>query len=298
MIREAVKRFGRPIVSTAAFFGGYCILAGPLGYNRGARIIGYHGVNDHPDNPYAVSTGDFARQMEHLAAGFNVVSVDSLVEAIKSGGEIPPRAVAVTFDDGYGDVYTHAYPILKRLGIPATVFLAVEFIGSAPSEIAAGRMSQTGFLSWDEVREMGSSGISFGSHTWSHVSLTGVTPAEARLQLERSKAKIEEETGREVTGFAYPYGTVRDFSTEVAGIVRDEGYSWAVTGLSGLNDRDADLFALRRTKIERYDGMYVFKKAMAGALDPWVVVDRLGRFIPTSDSNAAKAGDGHGWGDE
>ena len=277
MIQTTIKRLGRPIVSSVAFLTGYCFLTESLGVNRGARILSYHGINHRPTNSYAVPTQKYANQMKFLTERFTIISVDQLVDLLREGKSIPPRAV--TIDDGYKDAYTNAYPILKRFAIPATIFLPVEFIGASPSERATSKLPQTDFLSWDQVREMSQNGIAFGSHTLTHVSLTKLTLQEVQYQLESSKARLEIEIGKPVPGFSYPYGTVRDFNPEIEQLVAAAGYSWAVTGLSGVNNRRSNLFALRRTKVERDDGMYVFKKAMRGALDPWIVMDRLGKFL-------------------
>jgi len=279
MIQTTIKKLGRPIVCSLTFFSGYCALVKGLGLHKGARVLSYHGIQDHPTNPYAVSTHDFFLQMQHLARYFTPLPLDQLVGQLKNGSAIPPRAIAVTFDDGYRDIYDKAYPILKVFAIPATVFLPVAFVEPAPLRLTAHGLSQTDFLSWEQIQEMLEDNISFASHTLSHSSLTALTVKEAQYELESSKAVIETKTNRPVKGFAYPYGTVRDFNPLVKDLVAAAGYEWAVTGLSGLNDHRADLFALRRTKIERDDSMYIFKKAVRGALDPWILMEKLGKFL-------------------
>jgi peptidoglycan/xylan/chitin deacetylase (PgdA/CDA1 family) len=282
-LRCTIKRLARLGVSWAAFFGGYCFLAEALGTDRGARILCYHSISDRPKNAFAVSTQDFARQMQFLAERFTIVSVDQWVDLLRGNESLPDGVVAVTIDDGYRDAYTHACPILTRLAIPATVFLPVAFIGSGSSERTEGQSPRADFLSWDQVREMSRAGIAFGSHTLTHVSLTDLTYQEVKYQLERSKARLEAEIGKPVTGFAYPYGTFRDFNPEMKQLVAAAGYSWAVTGISGANNHKTDCYALRRTKVERDDSMAVFEKAVRGALDPWIAVDRLGWFLQARD---------------
>lgn len=274
MNRITLKRLGRPVMASVAYFGGYCALAGWLGVNSTARILSYHSIGDHPADPYAVTAGDFANQMAYLAERFTVLSMDQLADRLGEEKALPPRAVAVTLDDGYRDSYTQAYPILARLGIPATIFLPVGLIDNPVS------VARTDYLTWDQVCEMNSGGlVAFGSHTMSHMSLTRLPPGELVYELTRSKAKLEDQIGRTVPGFAYPYGTVRDFSPGMACAVAKAGYSWAVTGVSGVNHRRSSLFTLRRTKIEGGISMSVFIKALEGALDPWVVMDKLGRFL-------------------
>lgn len=283
MIKGAIKRYGRQTMASMAYYSGYCALAA----RRNGRILGYHGVHDPPNNPYAISSLDFAGQMQLLAEQFTPVSVDQLVFCLRNGQPLPPRAVAVTIDDGYSDAYTYAFPILQRFCIPATVFLPIDFIETNATGKEVDRstrartngLAQVDFLTWDQVREMSQHGIAFGSHTQSHASLTRLSQRELRQELKGSKAKLEAELGEPVTGFAYPYGTARAVSSEVERAVADAGYQWAVTGLSGANDRQINLYALRRIKVERGDSILTVERAMRGALDPWIVVDRMGRFL-------------------
>lgn len=97
---------------------------------RTCQILAYHRVNDENDHFFpAISTIQFARQMEILAEYFTVCSLDRLLDGIQTG-DMPENAVAVTFDDGYRDNYLNAFPVLKRHSIPATIFLATGVIGS------------------------------------------------------------------------------------------------------------------------------------------------------------------------
>lgn len=95
----------------------------PRGH-RPYQVLVYHRVNDEGGSVFpGVPTRLFARQMEILARGWDVYPLEELVgRAI--AGETPPRAAAITFDDGYRDNYEHAFPILRRLGLPATIFIA------------------------------------------------------------------------------------------------------------------------------------------------------------------------------
>ena len=84
MIRRTIKKFGRPTVATLAYLTGYCHLAEVLGAGQGARIISYHGIDDNPANPYAVSTNDLALEMRFLAENFSLFSVDQLAILIRN----------------------------------------------------------------------------------------------------------------------------------------------------------------------------------------------------------------------
>jgi peptidoglycan/xylan/chitin deacetylase (PgdA/CDA1 family) len=273
-----VKRLVRRAVSSAAYFGGYCYYLGIVRASRAVRIICYHSICNRPAHPLAVSTSEFARQMRLLAECHTVLSMDQAAGLIRRQRPIPDGAVAVTIDDGYSDVYTCAYPILMRYAIPATVFLPVEFINNAGSVGAARKLPNGNFLTWDQVREMSRHGLAFGSHTLTHESLTRLTRAEAQRQLTASKARLEAELGRPVSGFAYPYGTYRDHDAVTEQLVVAARYSWAVTSISKANDGRANLFALGRAVVEMDDSLESFERMLKGALDPWIVLQWAGQF--------------------
>jgi peptidoglycan/xylan/chitin deacetylase (PgdA/CDA1 family) len=274
--RDNLKKYARRLVSACAAGTGYCRLSEISGKGRAVRILCYHSVSTSPDDSFSVPPREFAQQMEYLTAHFTVLGMDDAFDLLREGRVVPPRAVAVTIDDGYEDAYTCAYPILAGLGIAATLFLPVGFIESGTSlRPMRKRLPHAKFLSWRQVREMSLGGMTFGSHTVDHTSLTRLSRMEIRSQLVDSKTLIEANIGQPVTGLAYPYGGVNDFNREVERQAESAGYLWAVTGLSGRNTVRTDSFEFRRTKVERGDGLAVFRRALRGAMDPWVVVDRL-----------------------
>lgn len=105
----------------------------------------------------------FAQQMEWLAAnGYTVLPLAQVSGFLNAARALPPRSVVVTFDDGYESVYRHAFPVLRRLGLPATLFLYTDFVGAGGDA-----------LSWAQAREMAATGlIDFQAHSRSHANLT------------------------------------------------------------------------------------------------------------------------------
>ncbi len=101
-------------------------------------------------------------------------------------------------------------------------------------------------LRWDEVREMARGGIDFGAHTLDHPILKYVSAEEARRQIRGSRERIEQELGTRVTTFAYPNGRAEDFDESTKRILKEEGFTCAVTTVGGANDASTDPFALRR----------------------------------------------------
>ena len=102
-------------------------------------VLAYHRVYNIGDEslfPFdpeliSASTEDFAWQMEFVRRHFSPISFSDLLEAIDHGTSLPPRSLIVSFDDGHLDNYTHAFPILKSLGVPATIFLSTGYIGAS-----------------------------------------------------------------------------------------------------------------------------------------------------------------------
>ena len=211
-----------------------------------ALIICYHCVKDEANSCLRpTKVADFEDQMQYLSREYNPVPLETVAQHIQNGTSLPPRAIAVTFDDGYRDNYENVYPIVKRYKIPATVFLTTGFVGTG--ELPAWERGHYTaekplMLSWKQVREMSDGGVSFGSHTLTHPFLTKVPRRQGLKEIHVSKDIIEQQIGKPVRTFAYPSG---DFDSEVKGIVREAGYSAAVTTVAGCNGAYDDVCALR-----------------------------------------------------
>jgi peptidoglycan/xylan/chitin deacetylase (PgdA/CDA1 family) len=275
--KTSLKQLTRKLFSIVSFYSGYCALYEFSKLNYGARILCYHGISDNPTNHYAVSTSDFSKQIKFLADNFEVLTLDQLVARIQKNKPLHPKMIAVSFDDGYQDFYTHAFPILRKYRVSATVFLPV---GSMDGDSRYRQILPQGeFLSWNQVRELQQNGVDFGSHGVSHTSLTKLTQQEIQYELEHSKARLEAEINKPIKGFAYPYGTLRDSSEKIGKLIADSGYSWAVTSVSGVIKNKSNPFALRRTVIMSDDGATGFRRALKGALDGWIIMQRGGYYL-------------------
>lgn len=276
------RQFVRWMVVSIMYYSGAVLLCKLFKKRARCRILVYHKISEEPLNPFSVSPGKFEEQIRFLSQEYNVLSLEELVAHIRNEGkDIPADPVVITLDDGFKNNYTCAYPILRKYGVPATIFVIVDRLesNSAPGP-ELGEQEFGRYLSWDQVIEMSESGVSFGSHTLTHPWLTQVTLEEARREIVESKARLEQRIGKPVCLFAYPGGRVCDFNRGIKAIVAESGYSGACIGLNGTNDRGTDPYLLKRTKIEVGDGMYVFEKAMKGGLDAFILLDRIRRFLP------------------
>lgn len=194
-----------------------------------AVILCYHSV--HPTIPFASATPDrFGEQLDWLRDNCDVLPLARLASASPGGAQRP--LVAITFDDGYEDNYTHAFPLLRERGLPATFFITVGLVerdAATVERFAALRQSgpvEVAPLEWGQLLEMSAAGFSIGAHTWSHPNLARLGETEARSELERPKAILEDRLGGAVTEFAYPFGKPgRHFTPATVRLVADAGYA-------------------------------------------------------------------------
>lgn len=275
----SLKQSTRQLLSIISFYTGYSSLLELFKLNNGIRILCYHGISQNPTNHYSVSIKDFTLQMQFLAENYKVISIDHLVSLLHSGQIIPNNTVSISIDDGFQDFYIYGFPVLKKNAIPATVFLPTGYIDNPSSYLIKHKLLQTKFLDWEQVREMSSNGIDFGSHSVSHNSLTQLTRREIQYELAYSKERLESEIGKTINGFAYPYGTFRDIDQKIEELIAETSFSWAVTSISGVNKTGSNRFALRRTMIENEDKLEGFKRAVKGSLDGWIIFQKCGYYL-------------------
>jgi peptidoglycan/xylan/chitin deacetylase (PgdA/CDA1 family) len=228
------------------------------------RILYYHSISDAPIRS-RVTPQVFEQHVAHLVrGGYRLRLLSEAVRMLRSDVPIEPRTVVLTLDDGFRDNYEHAFPILSRWSAPATIFLTAAYIGTDRLPT----LTRTDFvpspLDWAQVREMQAGGIEFGSHTMTHPLLSQVPLETARREIVESRSLIEDRLGAPVAFFCYPRG---DFSLAVKRLVDAAGYRAACTTQPGVNDRHADLFALRRTYVGRDASLTEFAKRVEGGYD-------------------------------
>lgn len=217
-----------------------------------APIIMYHSVSPK-QNPaisgLIVSPETFQRQMRFLKeCKYNILPLDELAALLKEKKRLPPRTIAITFDDGYKDNYTYAFPILRKYNIPVTMFIIINEVGRPKGDR----------VSWDDIRQMRSSGlITFGSHAMGPQPLINIkSDQELRLQIFDSKKALEDKLGIECSLFSYPEGM---FNAKIRQLVVDAGYKAALGTRLGKDYPDNDIFAIRRLRIsENAASLFVF----------------------------------------
>jgi len=211
-------------------------------------ILMYHSIAQST-NPkfkqFAVPPALFAEHMTYLRQhSYTPINVTQLVCMFLQGKfALPERPVVLTFDDGFADFYTNALPVLQQCGSTATLYIATGFIGSTSRWLAREGEATRPMLTWDQVNEISTCGIECGGHSHWHHQLDALPLAEARDEIVRCKALLEDHLGQKVSSFAYPHGY---HSAAIKRLVREAGYTSACAVGYAMSSTTTDPFALAR----------------------------------------------------
>lgn len=203
-------------------------------------IIMYHHVArfDSP-RPDTVSPERFEWHMAYLKKQhFTVLPLSTLVAMLRSGAPVPRKSVVITFDDGYEDNYTQAFPILKKYGFPAIIFMVSDSVNTE------------GFMTTAQMKELLANDIEIGSHTRTHAYLPDIPVDVRRTEIFGSKRRLEEAMGVQVAHFAYPTG---GFDEEIKKMIKEAGYDSACTTNRGYDRFNRDVYELKRVRFSDQD---------------------------------------------
>ncbi|MGH9586442.1 MAG: polysaccharide deacetylase family protein [Acidobacteriaceae bacterium] len=210
-------------------------------------VLLYHRVSDDARDNLTTGVEQFDRQMQLLRRHFEAISLGELLKA-----QAIPRSrrplVCVTFDDGYLDNYTHAFPILQRNNVPAAFFVATGLIGTHrqfPHDVRRGN-KPIPMMEWAHLVEMHKAGFTIGSHTASHLNCAEAKESRVRAELAESLNEIRSRLGVDEVAFAYPYGGKNDMTKQRLGMVKEIGYVACLSAYGGTNVRSIDRFNVVR----------------------------------------------------
>ncbi|MDD2806968.1 MAG: polysaccharide deacetylase family protein [Patescibacteria group bacterium] len=232
---SAVQDLGTKTVDTAAK---------PAPESRQAHfpILVFHHIRDYQpsdtknDRTFIIPPADFEKQLKYLSDNdYSFITISQLADYLAGGNDLPPKPIAITFDDGDVNQYTNAFLILKKYNIIATFYIFVNPIGVSKN-----------YLTWEEVKAMSDAGMEIGSHGWYHLFLDklsdGQELAEIDQEIVKSQAIIEQQLGRPVVSFGYPFGTYND---DVVARIKAAGYNSARGIVNGKTHRSDSLFNLK-----------------------------------------------------
>lgn len=213
-------------------------------------VLMYHYVLDTElanKDKRIVTPQTLEQQMRFLKVNeYNVIFLEEFAAYLRAKKQVPRNTVVLTFDDGHLDNYVNAYPILKKYGLKATMFVIVD------------SLDRPNFVTKEQIREMSNSGlITIGSHTLGERHLPSISDkADLKREIFDSKKKLEKIIGKPVNCFSYPIG---GFNTEIRQMVIDAGYTVAVATSPGFFYPKDDPFAIKRVRIsENSRNLFVF----------------------------------------
>jgi peptidoglycan/xylan/chitin deacetylase (PgdA/CDA1 family) len=182
---------------------------------EGLPILMYHKVGNPPADSKLkklwVSVPMFRKQMTYLKDnGYHPITFYDLYDFWDGKKALPPRPILITFDDGYQNNFTEAFPVLKELGFPATLFVVVQTVGWDNSWHDPKTETRIPMISWDQLKELRAAGWEIGSHTMNHHHLPSIQKKEVAIEMEKSRRVIGEFLNEVPPTFAYPYGAGED----------------------------------------------------------------------------------------
>ena len=220
-------------------------------------ILCYHRFGPNR-SAMTITAPAFEAQMEYLARnGYRVIPMRELARFLEGKEPLPKKTVVITIDDGYRATYQIAYPILKKYGFPATVYLYSDFAGAGDA------------MTWPQMQEMVRSGlVEIQPHSKTHSNLTIKLPGETdakyaeriRREIEAPVAAINERLSLASFSYAYPYGDMNDM---VSDLLARQGVRLGVTVTPGGNGFFAPPHMVRRTMIYGTEDLDAFKSKLA-----------------------------------
>jgi len=201
-----------------------------------------------PSRSNYVTPTNFARQMRWLKRlGIKGLSLEQALPYIL--GKRQGKVAVLTFDDGFMSVFDTALPILAQYDFSATCFFVADRI-AGHNDWDKPQAHRAPLMGKAEICQFAASGHEVGSHTLTHPHLTRLNPEQAKYEIALSRHRLEELVGRPITSFAYPYG---DQNAALRLLVREAGYTKAVSTIRGRARGSDDIFALPRHSIRRND---------------------------------------------
>ena len=219
-----------------------------LGGYQTVPVLSYYRLSKDKPSKIAITQDDFKAQMKYLKDnGYHVITLDQLLGFLDYQEQIPEKSVAITFDDGWISTYDIAFPILKKYGFPATIFIYTDFIGGGKA------------MSWKQIKELSEAGFDIQCQTKTHRNLTVLKNKESlkeyvdalETEITYPKKLIEKKLNKECNCLAYPYGETNNL---VIAMLKKHGYRAAFTVDSKSNPFFIDKYKISRSAIYgKYD---------------------------------------------
>jgi len=224
--------------------------ATPAQASDSAVIFMYHrfGEDEYPST--SIKLEQFEAHLAELkSGGYTVMALPKIIKALETGIALPNKTIALTMDDAYLSVYEIAWPKLKELEFPFTLFVATDPVDQGIR----------GYMSWSQIRELSKNGVTIGSQTASHLHMAYADTHTNQRELKKSNDRFIEKLGTRPKLFAYPYG---EASERVEELVKNSGFIAGFGQHSGVASKTPNMFYLPRFALnENYGDIKRFKLA-------------------------------------
>jgi len=214
----------------------------PAGYCLYVPILMYHHIEPLQDakkeghGSLTVDSSFFQQQISYLNdKKYTTITVDDLAHALINHSGLPSKPIILTADDGYKDIFDNAFPLLQQYNIKLNLMIPTGLVGGGD------------YLTWDQIKQMVGSGlITAYDHTWSHASLGNATQDKIHYEISTAKGQLEQNLGKPVNIFAYPYGSE---SPAVFSELKNEGFIAGLSTIGGSYQCDSFIYSFHRTRI-------------------------------------------------
>ncbi|WP_291635567.1 polysaccharide deacetylase family protein [Clostridium sp.] len=214
--------------------------------NKKIPILMYHSISYEKGNTLRVSKENFRNQMKYIKNNnYTALTLDELYSYMQKGGKLPTKPIVITFDDGYIDNYTNAYPILKEFKIKATMFVITNTIDK-----------EENYLTSNQLRLMDLDNIRIESHTVAHEHLDKIPYEDNVKTMKASKIKLEKILNRKINYISYPYGGYTESTIKAA---KQTGYILAFSTEFGWIGKNDNIYSLGRIFVNSNYNLEQFK---------------------------------------
>jgi peptidoglycan/xylan/chitin deacetylase (PgdA/CDA1 family) len=230
------------------FKSDYAVNANDFKSASSAVILVYHRFGEGQFPSTSIRMEQFkSHVLELRRKRYNILPITEIIQKINNREKLPDFTIGISIDDAYSSVYEKAWPLLREANIPFTLFISTDVVDR----------QATGYMSWDQIRELKSSGVTIGSQTKSHKHLPLISIEDAKQEIDKANVRIKKEIGLRPDLFAYPYG---EYNSSVRELIIDRGFKAAFTQSSGALHSYSDKFSLPRFALnERYGGIDRFR---------------------------------------
>ncbi|MCH3965361.1 MAG: polysaccharide deacetylase family protein [Clostridium sp.] len=212
-------------------------------------VLMYHSIDYEENNELRIPADKFQNHMKYLKDnGYTTLTMDEFYDFMIKNKPVPRKSVLITFDDGYEDNYKNAYPILKKFGFKATIFVITSTVDNDGS-----------YLNSSQLKEMSKNGIDIEGHTVNHDDLSKLDYNAQLKTLKDSKSFLEDILNKEVNYVAYPFGRCNGSTVKAA---ETAGYKMAFTTEGGWANRNQGIYELHRVYMSNNHDMNEFQRRL------------------------------------